>query len=463
MKNFLILGIKLSIYFNSIETTNSREQTEDLNNIDLIDIQNELEKRLNPSTVKSIESIDGMLIMTIEMMNIRPQHGPERDYEDQLLNDVAEILVYDITILNPSLSKDEDRYWMREQQKIAEQYLKDLQEYIEKKKTINFKRTANNEDFTVKFYKKTDQRLRRAHKRRANEKLAELTSEESTPKRYKKSDEEKILTALILSRVAMMKTDELTDFIQRGCKLTGRKNFVQDLFDFVKSKQALEKKFLTVFDEILKHNSNSSTQPNRKTLFGLLEKIIGRISTVNPNALPDEMLDEFFEIIFPRVDEVLDEQLRLWTDMKKFVCIVANSNKTIRITIKGTEAKRIGDLFRCLEKKMDEDFPIYEIKFEDLDLRQKVDLMNISHKFMKRITRISFEKCLFENDIFDFSFLNYEYLDKIRELQIIQCNMKSISTFVNSSAQNCSKILERLKVFDIQCHKLKKFRIAFLK
>lgn len=439
---------------NDSDVTNIVEETDDSNIEQILAIQNILERVSDPATVKSMESTEGLVSIAVDVMNIECKHKKITDYKDQLLNDIAEVLVCDI---RTSIFHCNDENVYCEENDYGEtedKYLENLQKYLKKKKEEIIKQRRINEE---------REELKRLQSIRVYYE-DEITNKE---KRI-----EEILTMLILCRVITMKTEELVEFVEKGRLLTGDRDFAVTINKFVRV-QFNRRVMFPVFEKIFEHHPEN------------LSQLLSSAEAMNPlieykatdDTLSDEILERFRGIVLPKATIVLEKQLRQYFDMKKSTWIEADANRIIRIVINGAEPELFDTLLACLEKKIYSDFPIYEICLRDIDFREKDDLMKIAHGIMKRFTRIKFEECLFKNDEFDLSVLKFEDLNTIEELRLIKSCVKDIGFFRQPDYQSyswinriyfylkfllCKKapdnleVLGKLKVFGICGHDFKK-------
>lgn len=346
-------------------------------------MQDTLKGMSDTAIMKRMESVEGLAVMAVIVMDTKHKNITRKYYGDELLDDLAEVVGYDIRLPDTSQNEDMDRYIEEEDHSnVEEEYSKKLQAYVKQRKDKK-----------------------------------ELFKQEFSKKETIMNDE--VIRTYILSRIATMNTEEFIEFVDYGLLFTGEKDFIQDLNEFV-----------------LKQEKSNREESASEGSSSMQHMAIGEHAITSS----DGDLYALFKIIFRKAKAVLKEQVSHSKNVKMSSYTKISPNRSIRVTVVGVEPRDISVVLTHYEMKMKvTGFPVYDISFSNINFGQTAlaivpwkpeiprneprppKISKISHDVVKLVGRVRFEKCDFENEIFDLLSVSSEIKGAIKELRIIDC------------------------------------------
>lgn len=383
-------------------------------------IQNLLEKYVNPATVKLVESVEGLISVTKRMINRDNESMSQVEPAENQAGAVGKSTAAertDVPRADGLLLKNLLRAFIDVVQIAKQPYDEDTEK--------DFEQTALNNSFEKIFEPYVEKWVQ------ANESAG--SKEQNTSAEINHSDD--VLVVLCLCRIAVMKSEDLFEFFER-VDLT-----VNDLEFFIQD-----------FEDLSLEQPSSSARPTNE----VKEPLKGcEPAGKNERKITARELDEFAKLALQKAVEASMGYLTLREYVKKCTRVEDNPDDIPRICVNRAEPNWIAFLLACVEKTANISSPVYEMCFEAIDFNGEGGMSSILHSVMKRAVRLRFEKCTFENKVFDLSVLKFEILNNVKELHIKNCEINSFGFLDQSgglkSAENL-EILRKLKVFDISGH-----------
>lgn len=139
-------------------------------------------------------------------------------------------------------------------------------------------------------------------------------------------------------------------------------------------------------------------------------------------SLETQMIHEASKLAIQDGIMALKPYVLSYLKMKKGLTIELKPDNTVGVTIKNCEPKLIFQLLTLLEKRAGADFPIYELCLKNIKFSAVNE--NKYHNMTRNIKSIVFQNCTFKDGIFNLTPAGVPKSDKIRELRIINCNIR---------------------------------------